>query len=90
MNEQGGKNLKKQFIRHLRVRANSRIFPIEFFVSVNCIWSNWSNWDSCSKSCGNGIRTRSRSKTVLEKYGGSCSGQASNSQSCIIKDCPGK
>ena len=71
-------------------RANSKIFPNEIFVSVDCIWSSWSNWNFCSKSCGNGIRTRSRSKTQLEKNGGSCSGQGSDSQSCTIKDCPGK
>merc|ERR1711935_381717 len=56
---------------------------------VNCNWSSWSDYSSCPKSCGSGgTQSRTRSKTQVEKYGGSCSGSASDSKSCFVKNCP--
>ena len=57
----------------------------------NCKWSSWSSYSSCSKSCGSGgTQSRTRSKTQVEKYGGSCSGSTSHSKSCLVKHCPGR
>ena len=58
---------------------------------MNCKWSSWSSFTSCSKSCGSGgTQSRSRSKTQVENYGGSpCLGSDSDSKSCFLKNCPG-
>ena len=58
---------------------------------MNCKWSSWSSFTSCSKSCGSGgMHSRTRSKTQVENYGGSpCLGSVSDSKSCFLKDCPG-
>ena len=58
--------------------------------SENCLWGPWSNWVSCSKTCGTGSETRSRTKTKTERNGGTCSGSGSDSQPCNTQPCPGK
>jgi len=62
------------------------VFPISAL--VNCQWSNWSAWESCSKSCGGGTQTSTRSKTVQETNGGTCSGSSERSKSCNSQSCP--
>ena len=69
----------------------STLNMLSFLFLVNCKWSSWSGYSSCSKSCGSGgTQSRTRSKTQVEKYGGSCSGSKSHSKSCLVKYCPGK
>lgn len=55
---------------------------------VNCQWSNWSAWGSCTRSCGSGTQKSTRSKTVQESNGGTCSGLSEKSQSCNNQGCP--
>ena len=57
--------------------------------SVNCQWSNWASYASCSKTCGGGTKQRQRYKTVQESNGGSCSGLTQDTVSCNTQDCPG-
>ena len=57
-------------------------------ITVNCQWSAWSV-GGCSKTCGGGRRTRSRTKFFTEGHGGTCSGQFSRTQSCNNQRCPG-
>ena len=58
---------------------------------VNCAWSTWGAWGSCSRTCGSGTKTRWRSK-----YGPFCGGSqcpespTSESTSCNTQCCPGK
>ena len=56
---------------------------------VNCTWSSWSV-GSCSKSCGGGMLTKTRSKTVVEANGGTCDGQSSENEICNTQNCPGR
>ena len=56
---------------------------------VNCQWSDW-NYDSCSKTCGGGVHTKTRSKTIEEVNGGTCNGAASMVESCNNYLCPGE
>ena len=66
----------------------SIIFNIH--VSVNCQWSPWSKQGLCSKSCGGGSQQFTRSKTVSEKNGGSCSGSSQKFEPCNTQSCPSK
>lgn len=54
-------------------------------------WSEWSSWQSCSKSCGRGTRIRSRScNNPLPAHGGrDCSGSDRLSEDCYKPTCPG-
>ena len=58
-----------------------------YFVSVNCKWSAWTAWDSCSATCGGGVRLRSRFVKEAAKNGGSCGGDAVESKACGITAC---
>ena len=58
-----------------------------FGLLVNCQWGEWSQYSKCSKSCGIGAQSRSRSKSVIEMYGGKCDGSSTQTISCNIKDC---
>ena len=60
------------------------------FVSVNCEWGSWSSFSTCTKTCGGGIKYRSRSKSVSEKDGGTCSGGTTEEESCNTQNCPGE
>ena len=37
---------------------------------VGCQWSKWSDWETCSQSCGGGTQTRKRNILVASLYGG--------------------
>jgi hypothetical protein len=54
---------------------------------VNCQWSPFSEWTSCSKTCGPGSRQRSRSKTVLESCNGQCPGSSVETEGCNLGIC---
>ena len=56
---------------------------------VNGGWSDWSAWSSCSASCGGGTQTRTRTCTNPSPSGGgaTCSGPATETQSCNTQAC---
>ena len=57
---------------------------------VDCEWDAWQN-GTCSESCGDGIRTNTRTKKVEAAYGGEgCSGSSNVKELCNIAECPGK
>ena len=49
---------------------------------MHCSWNSWASWGSCSKTCGSGTMTRSRSKNGPYHGGADCSGSSSSSASC--------
>ncbi|NWX99119.1 HMCN1 protein, partial [Nothoprocta ornata] len=53
-------------------------------------WSEWGLWEECSKSCGQGNRTRSRScSSPPAQHGGKgCEGRAVESVMCNVRPCP--
>ena len=56
---------------------------LSFFFAVDGGWSEWSEWTSCSESCG-GIQERSRNCTSPEpSFGGKpCEGEARETHEC--------
>ena len=44
-------------------------YPFLHF-SVNCEWKEWTAWESCSVTCGNGTQKRTRTPYIAAKYGG--------------------
>ena len=64
--------------------------PENFIFAVNCKWSNWRSYSSCSKTCGGGTQSRSRSKTINEANGGSCPGSSTMTRDCNTQNCPSK
>ena len=58
--------------------------------AVNCEWNEWIIGE-CSKSCGEGIRTNTRSiKTGAEHGGKDCDGPTSIEERCNKGECPGR
>ena len=71
------------------IAMNAKKFS--FIFAVNCMWSSWGRWSSCSRSCGSGIRKRRRTIIRNSKHGGKkCSGSKTIKQYCNTKKCPGK
>ena len=60
--------------------------------SMTTVYGNWSGWSSCSKKCGGGTQTRTRSVTKKSTYDGSvCSSSTeSGSQACNTMGCCSK
>merc|ERR1719418_481227 len=54
---------------------------------VDCQWSGWNSWSSCSRSCDRGSQSRSRSKLTVEAYGGTCSGSSYETKYCNTHNC---
>ncbi|XP_030135337.4 hemicentin-1 [Taeniopygia guttata] len=53
-------------------------------------WSEWGLWEECSRSCGQGNRTRSRtcSNPPAQLGGKPCEGSALESVMCNLRPCP--
>ena len=56
---------------------------------VHCEWEEWQIGE-CSKSCGGGVVTKTRTKKTLAAHGGEeCEGETEISESCNVQECPG-
>ena len=59
---------------------------------INCQWSQWGEWTSCSQSCGTGTRSRQRQVEEDAKYGGiACLDQEKSKEEvekCVAHSCP--
>ncbi|XP_061594740.1 hemicentin-1 [Cololabis saira] len=53
-------------------------------------WSDWSAWEECSQSCGQGNRTRVRtcSDPPAQHGGRQCEGEAVEAIMCSVRPCP--
>ena len=60
-------------------------------IIVNCEWSQWSQFATCSVTCGGGTEERSRTISVPAQNGGTeCAGNDTESQECNTDACPGE
>ena len=62
---------------------------IFIILEITCKWNDWVYGD-CSKTCGIGTRTNTRTKAVVEANGGNCDGHPTQVEECNTKPCPGR
>jgi len=56
---------------------------------INAQWGEWAQWGACSQACGDGEQERERDLQTAAQHGGSpAEGDATESRSCIVKECP--
>ena len=59
-------------------------------LAVDCAWDTWSQWMSCSVSCGGGSQKRQRMITQEAMYNGThCAGEAVERRVCNNDACTG-
>ncbi|KAH3791376.1 hypothetical protein DPMN_144860, partial [Dreissena polymorpha] len=63
---------------------------VNITVIVHGLWSEWSPWEACSLSCGEGIQLRHRSCDNPEpaNQGRACVGEPIESRPCLNRGCP--
>ncbi|CAE7323413.1 Hmcn1 [Symbiodinium natans] len=55
----------------------------------DCRWYDWSPWSYCSKSCGQGWKSRKRTVALQPRHGGlECDGASEDFDRCNEIDCP--
>ena len=64
-------------------------FIIFSLPAVDCLWSGFSEWSSCSSSCGEGLQKRERKALQPAQNGGlACAGEVKEERACKSKPCP--
>ena len=59
-------------------------------ILVNCAWSAFGEWSACSKTCGEGIKSRSRIIQTPASNGGiECQGKDTMIATCNEQECLG-
>ena len=55
---------------------------------ADCIWAQWGDWSTCTRTCGTGTQMRTRRVETHKTKGGDCSGETSEEQHCNTGTCP--
>ena len=57
---------------------------------MDCEWGSYSEWSSCTVSCGGGEKSRTRAVATAASNGGQdCEGEATETMVCNEAACPG-
>ena len=66
-------------------------FRGNYVIAVDGKWSEWSAFSECSKTCGKGKKTRTRTCTNPPPSGGGkeCKGKNNDTKKCNLGKCPG-
>jgi hypothetical protein len=59
-----------------------------FECPVDCALTDWTTFDECTKSCGTGYKTRTRSLKVEASHGGKICDARTNTEKCNTANCP--
>eukprot|EP00930_Biecheleria_cincta_P043973 TRINITY_DN30169_c0_g2_i1.p1 TRINITY_DN30169_c0_g2~~TRINITY_DN30169_c0_g2_i1.p1 ORF type:complete len:1516 (+),score=202.90 TRINITY_DN30169_c0_g2_i1:88-4635(+) len=54
---------------------------------VDCQWTDWSDWEACSSSCGDGKKKRTREVKPRWKDQ-NCKGEGEQEKDCNLQECP--
>lgn len=55
---------------------------------LDCVYKSWSEWSTCTQSCGTGSKMRTRSIERYQEYGGKpCQGERVERTECTIGNC---
>ena len=57
---------------------------------VDCELSDWGAFGECSVTCGEGIKTKTRTTIASPEHGGQACGDLSLNQTCNPDPCPSK
>ena len=72
------------------VEVGEFVFHIQLS-AVECLWSGFSDWTSCSSSCGEGFQKRKRKVLQpAQNEGQACAGQAEEERTCQSEPCLGE
>ncbi|CAE7739327.1 Sspo [Symbiodinium sp. CCMP2592] len=55
---------------------------------VDCTWSDWGTWSTCTLSCGGGTAQRTRAIETPKQGGGQCTGTGMEEKTCNDEECP--
>ena len=62
----------------------------KLLLAVDCRWSSFGNWSTCSKTCGKGYKTSKRYQMNNATHGGKeCEGKRVKTAQCNLTICPG-
>jgi len=54
---------------------------------IDCLMNDWSEWTSCTKDCGGGVKQKARSVEIEAKNGGFACEATDNAQVCNMNAC---
>ena len=90
-------DIRKSRLSEKSIFSNKRLIQdcaiVKMSISVDGIWSTWSQWSACTHTCGsNSTHQRSRScdsSPAPQGNGTHCPGPASEMKQCQVSPCPG-
>ena len=76
---------------HQECKTTASYLILHFYILVNGGWGSWTTQGTCSKTCGVGVQSRSRTcdNPAPAHSGSPCSGSSSGTESCNLTPCPG-
>ena len=81
--------IHRSFIFLVKVTVSNPVVKLIPFYLEDCVWNDWII-GNCSKICGGGTRTNTRTEKMAASHGGnSCTGPSTFEENCNIQECKG-